>query len=717
MLAVEKDNFHAARKLLELPGIDCNVTNGSGRTAMTLAAREGSLPLVELLHRRKAAVNKADKNGDTPLVWAIRELHFDIVKYLLDNAGATTDQKNTGGQTPLHIAAETGELEMFHTVLMAVHGRSSESDLCLNNEGRTCYSLFIEARKRNSRAGFGSPYYEQYKFSEILSKLSDIDVFDGGRSLLSWAAEYNDIVWLRALLGRGADRNQRDKMPPKGSRPSIRRTPVIWALEKDNLEAATLLATHDISVLSLVQEAKKRQESVPEACRLLQKLLPCLKDESLNRIDDEGKTALHYAAELPGSEITKLLTDHGISIDGLDNDSKTALQLAVENKKLENVTALLRRGAAFPEIPLNIWQELDPTGARRCVRFTRTGLDGLELAFLAGSEARDWNTRPTSSSLLLCDPQSLSVQMENAPIHPTVPGRTLNDIITSTTYVRYQRASGPDTTVNRLSVFFPPAKQSYRKKAQLLRPETLAMEWAVTSSETENKAFYTYISALPQELPATPASFCKQLILNLRQKWEIRAQYVRDHIAELRQSQIRRKGRNQTIINHLAQHSELRGTLREYLSGHVQGLQTMITAQKKFPGSEKQELFEAVHCLDQTIKSQLDDSERAAQEVLQLELAWVSISEAASVKRLSWMTIIFLPLMFSSSLFGMNIDLLKDNPDWTWYLVFSAVSVLITICLWTLLKYIPIETWRKSDLIARNKFSDHNVSLETGKSG
>ncbi|KAJ5608243.1 hypothetical protein N7537_004862 [Penicillium hordei] len=44
----------------------------------------------------------------------------------------------------------------------------------------------------------------------------------------------------------------------------------------------------------------------------------------------------------------------------------------------------------------------------------------------------------------------------------------------------------------------------------------------------------------------------------------------------------------------------------------------------------------------------LDDMERAVRELLQMERAWVSKNEAASIKRLTWVTFIFLPLMFTS---------------------------------------------------------------------
>ncbi|KAI5782332.1 hypothetical protein DFH27DRAFT_579163 [Peziza echinospora] len=49
-----------------------------------------------------------------------------------------------------------------------------------------------------------------------------------------------------------------------------------------------------------------------------------------------------------------------------------------------------------------------------------------------------------------------------------------------------------------------------------------------------------------------------------------------------------------------------------------------------------------------------------------------------SMKRLSWITFIFLPLLFVSGLYGMNIDLLADNPSWKTYF-YIAVPLFFII--------------------------------------
>ncbi|KAL8995142.1 MAG: hypothetical protein Q9188_006878 [Gyalolechia gomerana] len=62
-----------------------------------------------------------------------------------------------------------------------------------------------------------------------------------------------------------------------------------------------------------------------------------------------------------------------------------------------------------------------------------------------------------------------------------------------------------------------------------------------------------------------------------------------------------------------------------------------------------------------------------------------SLNHSASMRRLSWITFIFLPLVFSASIFGMNVDVLANDPPLKWYFVSSVplmgVLVVVTIAL------------------------------------
>jgi uncharacterized membrane protein YfcA len=38
----------------------------------------------------------------------------------------------------------------------------------------------------------------------------------------------------------------------------------------------------------------------------------------------------------------------------------------------------------------------------------------------------------------------------------------------------------------------------------------------------------------------------------------------------------------------------------------------------------------------------------------------------------------------------MNVNILKDNPDWRWFLIFGGASQILTLVGWLGFKYIPV---------------------------
>ncbi|KAI3340262.1 hypothetical protein F4824DRAFT_497212 [Ustulina deusta] len=82
-----------------------------------------------------------------------------------------------------------------------------------------------------------------------------------------------------------------------------------------------------------------------------------------------------------------------------------------------------------------------------------------------------------------------------------------------------------------------------------------------------------------------------------------------------------------------------------------------------------------------------------SQSIIQLEFNLASILEAQrstttnrSLKRLTWVTFAYLPLLFVASLFGMNVNILSNNPSFWWYFPIAGGFTLLTLVVWIIFK-------------------------------
>ncbi|GAB4341355.1 MAG: hypothetical protein Kow0099_17980 [Candidatus Abyssubacteria bacterium] len=103
-------------------GIDPNVKDRRGRTALMIATNTGQYQMAKLLLNNGADPNVKNKQGVTPLMYAAQRGQTDIAKLLLAK-GADVNARSDAGRTALSLAKEKAGNETMIEFLMMAGGK------------------------------------------------------------------------------------------------------------------------------------------------------------------------------------------------------------------------------------------------------------------------------------------------------------------------------------------------------------------------------------------------------------------------------------------------------------------------------------------------------------------------------------------------------------------------------------------------------------------
>ena len=257
--------------------------------AIQLAASKGYTAVIKHLLHSDADVYVTDDNNRTTLHLASRIGHQEIVKLLLEKHPHTGGE-DSNGQTALHLAS--------------LHGHNET------------VKLLIEARLQ-----------------------PEIDTADTlGNTPLILASKNGHLAVVELLLDQGANMDlTNDKEDGH--------TALYHATSNGHEKTAELIVykakgtrIKDISQVLLLA-AQKGFYLVCERC------VDSITEYEVNSKDDDGYTALHYAAKNGHVNIVSLLVEHGARVNTKTNNDSTPLALAVSAGRGHVVRPLLEAGA------------------------------------------------------------------------------------------------------------------------------------------------------------------------------------------------------------------------------------------------------------------------------------------------------------------------------------------------------------------------------------
>ena len=99
-------NFHTAKYLLNVPGIDINKSDFYGCTPLHISCYQNNVEIIQLLcrHPSMTSLNTRDVSGNSPIMLAVQLGKVDAVKELLKIRGVDLSTKSVYAETLADIA-------------------------------------------------------------------------------------------------------------------------------------------------------------------------------------------------------------------------------------------------------------------------------------------------------------------------------------------------------------------------------------------------------------------------------------------------------------------------------------------------------------------------------------------------------------------------------------------------------------------------------------
>ena len=195
-LAALNEDLHIMKYFKDDLHWDFSTVNNQGQTPFHYACQEGSIDIIQYLIKECAVdISTTDKEENTPLIKAAMNGCLKVIEFLIKQ-GCDPKQRNTYGNTPLHIAASNG-----HLSTVKYFGKILNCDLSntINNRSQNCLHIACIRGRIN---------IVQYLVEECSVDINKQD--KEGSTPISLAAQEGHLTVVEYLIKKRCDPLQRN---------------------------------------------------------------------------------------------------------------------------------------------------------------------------------------------------------------------------------------------------------------------------------------------------------------------------------------------------------------------------------------------------------------------------------------------------------------------------------------------------------------------------
>lgn len=338
-LACIGDNINIVENVLFHNVVDKESVDGYGRTPIMVAAESGSKRVLNLLLNEDCDLSKADTDNRHFIHLACSwYAHIFFVDRLLSKRQTDIESKGQYGRTPIMVAAEKGQTNMFEFLVSKGCSLSLVDDTGNNILHVSCITGNIDIIKYllssasvsiddkgicGRTAVMMTAYHGHLNVFELLvSKHCDLSIADNkGNNILHLASLGGNVGIVRYVLTR--------KETDIESRGESGRTAIMMAAQNGHKHVFDLLVNEECNMSIVDNEGDNilHTSSLGDSVEIVQYIL----DHRVVDIDSKGqcgRTAVMKAAERGQKNVFNLLVSNGCDMLAIDDKGKTVLHFA-----------------------------------------------------------------------------------------------------------------------------------------------------------------------------------------------------------------------------------------------------------------------------------------------------------------------------------------------------------------------------------------------------